>query len=75
MATRGRAQKGRTGQTDPTEPTRAQAVLKPGELVRKAYDHLVAAGDISAAEVVREGILTLYEQRTGNPRTYLQEAG
>ncbi|MFI9041623.1 hypothetical protein [Streptomyces sp. NPDC053726] len=74
MAARGRAQNGRTGESDPAKVVRAQAALPPGDPVRKAYDDLVASMNISGAEVVRRAILALWKAETGAGAA-LQEAG
>ena len=74
MASRGRAQIGKTGESDPAKAVRAQAVLPPGDPVRVAYDELVARMNISGAEVVRRALLALWQAETGTGAA-LREAG
>lgn len=74
MAARGRAQNGRTGESDPTKAVRAQTLLPPGDPVRTAYDDLVASMNVSGAEVVRRALLALWQSQE-RTRAALQEAG
>ncbi len=74
MAARGRAQTGRTGESDPAKAVRAQAILPPGDPVRIAYDELVEHLGVSGAEVVRRAILALRKAEPGTGAA-LREAG
>jgi hypothetical protein len=75
MAARGRAQNGKTGESDPAKVVRAQATLPPGDPVRTAYDELVAHMHISGAEVVRRAILALWAAEKPGAGAALREAG
>ncbi|WP_433860357.1 hypothetical protein [Streptomyces kronopolitis] len=68
----------RTGAFDPGSPVRAAAVLQPDDEAHKAYRELIADMGVSGADVVRQALLTLHQQRRGKSaaqkRAALQEA-
>lgn len=61
---RGKAHGGRTAKFPADQPVRAAAVLHPDEEAFAAFRWLLDDMDgASAAEVVRQGLITLYHQR------------
>jgi hypothetical protein len=60
---RGKAYRRRTGVFAADESVRAAAVLQPGEDAHRAYRELINEMGVSGAEVVRQALLALHQQR------------